>query len=207
MCGHRRSARPSGWSRHDASPSVMGLEHLTQYHREVRQVAVVYLTAVELTDELSEHRRPVPAGRYDGRRYLHVSLDDLDRRVAGSCGARLLPSSVPAGGRTPLRDGSAASGGDGPPAPAAGRRRRPSSSAISLGDGRRRSSLLGLRALSLLAPPLLPLTTSRPVASASAVPHACQPCRRSSSNSSPRVTEPRDARGVTDCDLDRRLCR
>lgn len=171
MRGCRRSARPTGRSRHDVSPSVVGLEDLTQYHREGRQVAVVDLSAVELTDELTEHGRPVPAGQYDGRRYLQVSLDDLDSRAAGSCGARLFPSSVPAGGRTPLGDGSAASGGDGPPAPAAGRCRGPSSSAISLGDGRRRSSLLGLCALSLLAAPLLPLTRSLLVAGASAVPH------------------------------------
>ena len=45
--------------------------------------------------------------------------------MAGRRGGRLLPRSVPAGGRTPLGDRSAASRRDRPTAPAAGRRRSP----------------------------------------------------------------------------------
>src|SRR4051794_4283551 len=77
---------------------------------------------------------------------------------------------MPASGRAPLRNWSAASRGDGPTAPPAGRGRGPPSS-VNLSTWYR-AILLQLRTLELLTPLQLPLPLSAPVAGAAAASHA-----------------------------------
>jgi hypothetical protein len=166
------SAVGLGCSKTGPRPAVVGAQDGVQRDRQTGEVAVVDAPVIELTDELAEQPRPVAAGGCDGRWHLHAPLDEPHSRASGGGGTGLFPGSVPAGGRTPLRDRSTASRGDRPTTPGAGRRRSPSSSTINSGAGRRRASPFDLRMLSLLAPLLLPLPPSSPVGGAAALSHA-----------------------------------
>src|SRR4051794_13518678 len=99
--------------------SMVGIDELDQGGPDLRQIAVVDPPVVQLTDKLAEQPGPVPASRCDRCRNLHLSLDDLDGRVSRGRGSRLLPRTVTAGGRTPLRDRTAAAQRDRTTAPAA----------------------------------------------------------------------------------------
>ena len=156
----------------DVRAPAVGIENGAQGRRKSSEVAVVDAAVLQLVRELVKQPGPVPARGRGWDATLDQSLDHLHCGPAGGRGPCLLPGPMPAGGQALLGDRPAASRSDGPTAPAAGRRRSPASSIISTGVGRRRASLLALCALGLLAPLLLPLPTSSPVAGASAISHA-----------------------------------
>ncbi len=160
-----------GWSAgHVGAPSV-GLQHGLQCPGEAGEVAVVDATVVHLARELAEQRRPVPPGGFEGDADLDPSLYHLHGGPARARSSRLLPGSMPAGGRAPLGDRAPASRRDRPAAPATGRGGRPSlravrSGALRFGADRRRGSL------GPLTPLLLPLPPSCTVFGAAAGSHA-----------------------------------
>src|SRR4051812_30427699 len=66
---------------HRGRASMVGIDELDQGGLDMRQIAVVNPSVVQLTDEFAEQSGPVPASWCDRCRNLHLSLDDLDGRV------------------------------------------------------------------------------------------------------------------------------
>jgi hypothetical protein len=95
------------------------------------QVAVVEAAGVELAFEIVEHGQPrQPARRdrhlaFDDNRDLDAALDDVDGAPSRSCCSGLLPRSMPAGWRTPLRHPACAAGPEDVAAPRALEQLRP----------------------------------------------------------------------------------
>jgi hypothetical protein len=143
------------------------------------EVAVVDATVVQLGGELTEQPGPRATGRRGRDPDLDAAFDDLHRGETRDGGPALLPGSVPAGGRTPLRNRSPTSRRDRPAAPPTGPRRGPSLATACLGIGRARPGHAGPRWLRPLATPgllfptlPLPLTLSGSVSGTPAVSHA-----------------------------------
>lgn len=105
-----------------ARPPPVGPQDGLQRPAKDGQVPVVDVAVIQLTGEIAEQSRPVPAGRLEGDTNLNPPLHHLHRRPAGGRRAALLPGSVAAGGRAPLGNRTAAAPGDRSTAPPAGRR-------------------------------------------------------------------------------------
>ena len=105
-----------------AGPPPVGLQDRVQCPAEGGQVPVVDAAVIQLTGELAEQPRPVPAGRLEGDADFDPPLNHLHRRTAGGRCAALFPGSMPAGGRAPLRDRAPAARRDRSTAPSADRR-------------------------------------------------------------------------------------
>jgi hypothetical protein len=155
-----------------------GRDDLVDRARNHGQLSVVDESAVDLPGELTQHDRQLPVpGRFRRRRGSEGDDDALDnfyRGSAGSSGPRLLPRTMPAGGRAPLGDGASGPRGDRAVAPAARSRCRTPRPAVRgglwRGRDRRRIPSHGGPVL-LRTAPALPLPTPGPVLGGSLAPH------------------------------------
>jgi hypothetical protein len=147
------SERLGGAGRAGAPP--VGPQHRLQCPVESGQVPVVDAAVGELCGELVEQPRPVPAGRLQRAAELDLPFDNLHRGPVGGGGAGLLPGSVAAGGRAPLRDRTSAAWGYRSGAPSACCRRPAPIAAFCWGAGPVGTHIVGRRAPRLLPPSLL----------------------------------------------------
>ena len=122
--------------------------HRLEFAGEAEEVAVVHAAVIELGGKVMKQPRPVLTGWLQGKADRYQSLDDVDWASIGCCGSLLFPGTVPAGGRTPLRDGATPSRRDRTAAPSARRGGGPSGAA----SGRRGPSRCGRRASRLGTP-------------------------------------------------------
>ena len=175
-CHPWRSAGPGTSAVSKAA--LEGSQCLLECGRQARQVPVVDDAAVKLTAQFSEEADPVVVL---GCRYKRCRcrgdddpLDDLDGGSARGRRAGLLPCSVPASRRAPLRDWATRPKGDRPAAPPACRRRGPSCSSRRRVRDRCVGSLLlrlGCRSSWLPASPTFALALQRAVLAASLAAH------------------------------------
>jgi len=112
-----------GWMSSRAAP-LGGADDVLRGDSDGQVVPVVYSAAVQLLDQHVEQIHP---GEMLGERrrllgrHRDYSLDDLNCGQTRGCSAFLLPRTLPASVRAPLRDRSTHPRGDGTAAPAAGR--------------------------------------------------------------------------------------
>jgi hypothetical protein len=172
-----------------AGPPPVRLQDRVQCPAEGGQVSDVDTAVAQLTGELTEQPRPIPAGRLERYMDLDPPLDHLHRRPAGGRRAALFPGSMPAGGRAPLRDRAAAARGDRFAAPSTGRRGGASFGPVRHSAGLARTRAFYRGVLQVLAGLLLARSPSGLVLRTRLVPMSPS-CRRSSDNPSPRVPEP-----------------
>jgi hypothetical protein len=147
------SERLGGAGRAGAPP--VGSQYRLQCSVESGQVAVVDAAVGELCGELVEQPRPVPAGWLQRDAELDLPFDNLHRGPVGGGGAGLLPGSVAAGGRAPLRDRTSAAWSDRSGAPSARCRRGAPIAAFCWGAGPIGTHIVGRGAPRLLLPSLL----------------------------------------------------
>lgn len=153
-------------------PPPKGPQDRLQCPAEAGQVPVVDAAVVQLTGELTEQPRPVPAGRLAWYMDFDPPLDHLHSRPAGGRRAALFPGSMSAGGRAPLRDRAAAAWGDRSAAPSAGRRGGASFRPGRHGGGPVRTGTFYSGGLPLLSALLLACPPSSPVLGSAAGAHA-----------------------------------
>ncbi|RZU30542.1 hypothetical protein BKA19_0160 [Blastococcus saxobsidens] len=189
-CGHSGEVRCAA----PARPPPVRPQHRVQCPAEGGHVPVVDAAVIQLTGELAEQPRPVPAGRLEGYTNLDPPLDHLHCRPTGVRGAALLPGSMPAGGRAPLRDGAAAARGDRSAAPSADRRGGASFRPVRRWGAPVRTGAFHRGVLALLAVLLLARPPSSPVLGGAAGSHGLK-----SAGSSP-VTRHHESSTRKTCD-------
>ncbi len=182
----QRMSRAAGPTR----PPPVGLQYGLQCSTEAGRVAVIDAGVVQLPGLFAEQLGPVPPGRLERDPDLDAPFDHLHPRPAGGHSSALFPGSVPAGGRTPLRNRATAARCDRLTAPSADRRRSAPFAPVRRGAGPLRTGGLGRCRGDVLTPLLLARPTASPVLGDSAGSHVHRICSRSSRNSSPRVRSP-----------------
>lgn len=108
------------------APSGEGAQKFSECHSQRRQVTVVVRASFHLTRQSADVLSPVPPGRrlrvLDDVHDIVVldgAIDDLDGSQAGLRRAPLLPGSLPAARRAPLRGSASGLDPESPAAPAA----------------------------------------------------------------------------------------
>jgi hypothetical protein len=81
----RDGKRSSSASVADVWASAISVEDVDQCRGQVRQIAVVEASVVELVRELGEQPGPIPSPRRRGDTDLHRALDDPNGHIGRSC--------------------------------------------------------------------------------------------------------------------------